>query len=409
VEEPGGFHQDGKRDLMASSESLANRLIQALRTRDEARRLLASAEQLSTDESVSEEHREALTQEYGERVSAGDAEVERIKSLIRDERAGMAEELAGLRKEESALDVRQKVGEYTPAQFKSATADLRKRMDSLARLDASFAVLLGAETEADVKPVSRRAGAGSPAHARATQNLPVERSNEPEAAGTGVRTGFATASAVTPRWLLLGSLGLVIVGGLAVAILFFSAAFGGGSGLPGLPSLPSLSSLLPGGEDTPTTPTTPPTSPVMPTREPTTPPATSTPAATAETTMSIDLRAAPNVGSLLIDVAYDPAALQLLSVQAAGLPSGTLFEYSVSQGHAVLAVVTASGLNSNWSIAHLTFKRAAGAATSGQSTVTVSSVQAHRADNLAPITSTVSPGSVNLQNLSAVGPVITFS
>jgi len=143
---------------MASSQNLTGQLTQALRARDEARRLLASAEQLSTDESVSEEHREALTQEYGERVSAGDAEVERIKSLIRDERAGMAEELASLRKEESALDVRQKVGEYTPAQFKNATADLRKRMDSLARLDTSFAALLEAETESDVKRTSRQAG-----------------------------------------------------------------------------------------------------------------------------------------------------------------------------------------------------------------------------------------------------------
>ncbi|MCK9357259.1 MAG: hypothetical protein M0R22_09000, partial [Dehalococcoidia bacterium] len=386
---------------MASSQNLSGELAQALRARDEARRLLASAEQLSTDESVSEEHREALAQEYGERVSAGDAEVERIKSLIRDERAGMVDELAGLRKEESALDVRQKVGEYTPAQFKDAIADLRRRMDSLARLDTSFAALLEAETESDVKPASRRAGVGSPAVARAKVSLPVERSSEPEAAGGGLRSGFATASAVTPRWLLLGSLGLVIVGGLAVAVLFFNAAIGGGSGLPGLPSLPSLSGLLPGGEETPTTPTTP----LMPTREPTTPaattPATSTPAATAETTMSIDLRAAPNVGSLLIDVAYDPAALELVRVQGAGLPSSALFEYGVSQGHVVLGVVTTSGLNGDWSVGYLVFKRAAGAATSGQSAVAVSSVQAHRADNLASIAATAVPGRVNLADLSA--------
>jgi hypothetical protein len=388
---------------MASSQNLTGQLTQALRARDEARRLLASAEQLSTDESVSEEHREALTQEYGERVSAGDAEVERIKSLIRDERAGMAEELASLRKEESALEVRQKVGEYTPAQFKNATADLRRRMDSLAGLDTSFAALLEAETEADVKPASRRAVAGSPAVARAKERLPVETSSEPELSGGGLRGGFASASAVTPRWLLLGSLGLVIVGGLAVAILFFNAAIGGGSGLPGLPS---LSGLLPGGEETPTTPT----APVMPTREPTTSPTTSAPVpSTAETTMSIDLRAAPNVGSLLIDVAYDPAALELVRVQGAGLPSSALFEYGVSQGHVAIGVVTTSGLNGDWSVGYLVFRRAAGAATSGESAVAVSSVQAHRADNLASIAATVVSGRVNLQNLSAVGPVVTFS
>jgi len=391
---------------MASSQNLTGQLTQALRARDEARRLLASAEQLSTDESVSEEHREALMQEYGERVSAGDAEVERIKSLIRDERAGMTEELASLRKEESALEVRQKVGEYTPAQVKNATAALRRRMDSRAGLDTSFAALLEAETEADVKPASRRAGAGSPAVARAKESLRVETSNETDAAGGGLRSGFASASAVTPRWLLLGSLGLVIVGGLAVAILFFNAAIGGGSGLPGLPS---LSGLLPGGEETTTTPTTP-TTPLMPTREPTISPTTSAPVpAMAETTMSIDLRSAPNVGSLLIDVAYDPAALELVRVQAAGLPAGTLFEYGVSQGHIAIGLVTTSGLNSNWSIAYLTFRRAAGAATSGESAVVVSGVQAHRADNLASIASTVVPGRVNLQNLSAVGPAVAFS
>lgn len=389
---------------MASSQNLPGELAQALRARDEARRLVASAEQLGTDESVTGEHRDALRQEYAERVESGDAEVERIKSLIRDQRAEMAAELDGLRKEESALEVRQKVGEYSPAQFKSATADLRKRMDSIARLDASFAVLLEAETESDVKHAPRRAGGAAAAAVGAAESLPVERPTEPESAGGGLKNGFASASAVTPRWLLLGSLGLIIVGAIAVVILFLGAS-GGGGGL----SLPSLPNLFQGGDESPATPT----APLMPTREPTTPPtttpATSAPAATAETTMSIDLRSAPNVGSLLIDVAYDPAALELVRVQGAGLPSGALFEYGVSQGHVVLGVVTTSGLNGDWSIGYLVFRRAAGAATSGESAVAVSSVQAHRADSLAQIASTVSPGRVNLADLSAVGPAVTFS
>ena len=125
--------------------------------------------------------------------------------------------------------------------------------------------------------------------------------------------------------------------------------------------------------------------------------------------MSVDLRAAPGVGSLLVDISYDPAALELVRVQAAGLPSGTLFEYGVSQGRVTLGVVNASGLTGNWSIAYLTFKKAAGAATSGESTIAVSNVLAHRSDNLAQVSATGSAGRVDLKNLSAVGPAVAFS
>ncbi len=404
MEEQGGFDKHGERELMASSEELTGQLTQALRERDEARRLVASAEQLSADESVAPEHREALAQEYAERLAAADGEVQRLKALVGDRRAEIADEVTALEKERGALEIRQKVGEYTPAQLKSATADLDRRAASLSRLDASLAALLEAETESDVRPASRRAG-GTPAVARVAKSSPVELPEEPAAAsGGGLRGGIASASAVTPRWLLLGSLGLVVVGGIAVVFLFISAMGGGNGGIS--LNLPSLPGLFQGGDETPA-PTTP-TAPIMPTR-PTTSPTTSAPSVTAtETTVSVDLRSAPNVGSLLIDIAFDPAALQLTQVQAAGLPSGTLFEYSTSPGHVVLGVVTSSGLNNNWSIAYLTFRRAAGAATSGQSAVTVSSVQAHRADTLAQVVFTASPGKVNLSDLSAVGPAIVF-
>jgi len=278
-------------------------------------------------------------------------------------------------------------------------------MASLSRLDASLAALLEAETESDMRPTSRPAAGAAPVQ-RTVGRPPVEPLEQPAAgSGGGLRGGIASASAVTPRWLLLGSLGLVVVGGIAVVILFISAMSGGAGGI-NLPSLPGLPGLFQSGDDTPA-PTTP-TTPVMPTR-PTTSPTPPVPPATAtETTISVDLRSAPNVGSLLIDVAFDPAALQLTHVQAAGLPSGTLFEYSTSPGHAVLGVVTASGLNGSWSIAYLTFRQAAGAATSGQSAVTIGAVQAHRADTLAQVSATTSPGKVNLSDLSAVGLAIVF-
>ncbi len=236
------------------------------------------------------EHRDALKQEYAERVETGDAEVERVKSLVREQQAEMADELESLRREESALEVRQKVGEYTPAQFKNATADLRKRMDSLSRLDASYTALLEAETESDVKRASRQAAGAAAPVARTAERVTSESGKAAAAAADGrPQNGFASASSVTPRWLLLGSLGLVIVGGLAAAILFFTATIGGGSGLPSLPSLPSLSGLLPGGDETPTTPTTPPTPPVMPTREPTTPPTTTPAASTPAAILAVDV------------------------------------------------------------------------------------------------------------------------
>jgi len=394
---------------MAYVEDLTSQLTQALRARDEVRRLVASAERLSGDESVAEEHREALRSEYAERLAASDAEVERLKLLIGDRRVEVADGLNDLRREESALEVRHKVGEFTVPQFKSATEELQKRIDLLSRLDASYGALLQANTEADVRRASKHTGAASDSRAatRVPEGRPEKAKDEtvemPATAGNGLQRGFASASAVAPKWLLYGSLGLVVVGAIAVVILFISAAGGGGFSLPNLPN------PFQGGDEAPSNPTSP-TSPAMPTREPTTTPATTSPSAmVTETTMPVDLRAAPNVGSLVVDLTYDPAALELIRVQAAGLPSGALFEYGVSEGRLTLGVVSVSGLNGNWSVAYLTFKRAAGAVGSGESTVVVSSVQAYRSDNLAQITATGTAGRVNLKDLSAVGPVIAFS
>ena len=254
---------------MASAENLTGLLTQALRARDEARRLLASAEQLSGDESVAEEHREALKNEYAERAATSEVEVERLKSLIADRQVELADELSGLRKEESALEVRHKVGEFTVAQFRSATAELHRRMDSLSRLDTSLGALLQAETEADVRRAPRQTSSAaavsrSPSRVseRVPETVPDESIETPAAAGGGLQRGIASASAVTPKWLLFGSLGLVVVGAIAVVVLFISAAAGGGGGF----NLPNLPNLFQGSDNAPATPT----SPVMPTREPTT-------------------------------------------------------------------------------------------------------------------------------------------
>ena len=376
---------------MAESQNLSVQLSRALHARDEAGK-----------------HASAVD------LEAADAEVARLKALVLDRLDGIASELGELRKQLSAQEVRFKTGEYTEVQYRNATADARRRIAALSRLEESFGVLLAAETEADIRRTSGRSSAilevKTPAKAKAELTEEVSRARDyvpgkKGPAGVSVpseqvsqahdyvpgKKGLAGIPA--PKWMLIGSFALIGVGVVAVAVLLLQA-------VAGPIKLPSLAQR---GGGTDTTATTLPTAPPS-TAAPTTPVAP----ASAEFQVPVQLRGANGIGSLFVELGYDASAIEVVRLDAAALPTGTLFEYGLGQGTVSIGAVSSSGLTGDWVVAFVTCRRAAGAPSSGVTTIAVADVQAHRAADLSQVAVADLDGSVNLSSLAAVAPTITF-
>jgi len=352
--------------LSTAPDGVSVQLARALHARDNARKHSASEAQLE----------------------AAESEVVRLQSLVRDRLDEIAVELDGLRREQRAQEVRYKTGEYTEAQYRNATADVRRRLSSLERLEESFAVLLRAESEAEVRHTASRPvvslGATSPTAAKQTARKELSKAKEyvPRSKGLG--------GIPAPKWMLIGSGVLIAVGAVALVILLIQSV-GGSFSLPNLFQRDGVVS-------TPTSPNV----------APTTSPTTTVAPAMSEFQVPVQLRGTQGVGSLYVELAYDPSAVELIRLDYAALPAGTLSDHGLGQGTVSIGLVTSGGLTGDWVIAFITCRRAAGAATSGDTTIVVSEVRAHRAADLAQVGATGSNGRVNLSSLTVVAPTITF-
>ena len=357
---------------MAQSHDLSVQLARALRSRDQAR-----AHAVPEDQSP-----------------AAEDEVDRIKSLVQLRQDEIAVDLDGLRRQLSAQEVRHKTGEYTEAQYRTATADVRRRISSLERLEESFGALLLAETEADVRRISGRSAASivaakpSSVRSRALDEMSPVSDRMSGAKGLG--------GIPAPKWMLIGSGVLIVVGAIAVLVLLMQATVG--------TSLPSLPGFFQRGGDGGTP---------SPTSSATTPPSTATAAPAtapvgAQFQVPVQLRGAQDVGSLYVELDYDPAAVEIVSFDFAALPASTLVDHGLEPGTVSIGVVTSGGLTGDWVIAFITCRRAAGAASSGDTAIAVSELQAHSALDLAEVLANGSNGHVNLTSLAVSAPTITF-
>jgi hypothetical protein len=358
---------------MSESQNLSVQLAQALRARDAAR------------------SRPAPEQE----IQAADTEVERLRALVRNRLDETTTELGALRREAQTYEIRYKTGEYTQAQYQNATADIRRRIASQERLEESFSTLLQAESEAAARHVS-----GGTAASRGGMSVagvtPTARDDVSDASGYAA-SGQGAGGIPAPRWMLIGSGVLVAFGAVALVILLIQSAAGSFS-------LPALPSVFQRGGDTGDAP---------PTSAPTSPPATAFPTATAapagaEFQIPIQLRAAQDLGSLYVSLDYDPAVVEIVRLDYAALPSNTLADHEIGQGRVTVGVVNAGGFDGDWTVAFMTCRRAAGAPASGDSTVVISEIQAHRATDLAGLLADGSNGHINLSSLVVAAPTITF-
>ncbi len=159
-------------------------------------------------------------------------------------------------------------------------------------------------------------------------------------------------------------------------------------------------------------PTAAPTSAPTPiaTARPTTPaPApVSTPTATptlATLEVPVTLRGASNLGSLQLELRFDPQALELKGVKAGPLARNALVDSKLSApGRVQIGLVAASGISGDGGVVILTF---APAGKAGPVSLTVEQLQAADTD-LRDLVVTTTAGQFGGTGSQATGPVINF-
>ena len=380
--------------------NLSGSLLQALSARDEARRLLASVDRLGAEGSLDDATADAMRREYEERLQAADADVARVRDTIGEQQQQLSQELEKLRREEAALEVRHKVGEFDLKEYQKAAGKLQSRIEGLERQSVALEQLSTAEAASEAEAFAAEADRAAPSRAKPSHSTTAEQSAI-RSAGTAIPSGGGQygwvqrlTSGRTP-YLLSGA--LVAIGVIAVVILLAQAG-GGGFSLPnpfsgtGLPGSSDGDLVVTEGEFDEKPATTPPTS---------------TPAG-ASITVPIVLHGAPDVGSLHVEMTYDSNAVQVTSVQSSTLPPDSLFEYSSAPGRVTVGLVSPDGLVGDGEVATVTFELLSSAPGGGQTALVLENVVAHSAGNLLQVIATSSPGSLGLQDMSALPPVVSF-
>lgn len=199
------------------------------------------------------------------------------------------------------------------------------------------------------------------------------------------------------QWFLL-----MASGSLAVVVAVVSLACNKPSPPPPPPPTPAATAR-------PTTAPTPTPTPVA-TARPATPAPTPVPTPTAAPApaildIPITVRGASNLGSLQLELRFDPQALELKGVKAGPLARNALVDSKISApGRVQIGLVAASGISGDGGVIMLTF---APAGKAGPVSLTVEQLQASDTD-LRDLVVTTSAGQFTGTGSQATGPVISF-
>ena len=370
-------------------QKLDKELVQALRERAETLRLLDSLEHLETGESITEKDRAVLKHDYEERLSAADASIERLRASIRDQLRSLKTDRERLLQQKSTLEVRHKVGELDTADYREAVAELNESERDLRRRQSELVRLHKAESDADIAALS------SATHREQTGLAPRAR-----LAMAG--TGWSGKSWLSGHRLTLVAGSLVAAGVLVVAVLVVQA---------GVPGLPSISNPFQPGDDAPAETASTDPGPAAADSGGTALVGTDSgelPNVEMEFELPLIVRAAPRVGSLHVELAYEEAEVELISVQAGALPVGSLFQYAAESGRVTMGIVSVDGLEGDLAVASLMFRVYPDAERVGDASFVVENVAAHDAILLAPIATTGGPGRVDLVSLAVTPAAVDF-
>jgi hypothetical protein len=124
------------------------------------------------------------------------------------------------------------------------------------------------------------------------------------------------------------------------------------------------------------------------------------------TTIPINLTNASDVGSLHIELVYDPAIIEVTAVKAGKLAQNAVVDSNISApGRAIIGIVNSNGIAGSGAVASVSFKSKA---KTGSSALTLENVEAYSAETLQDIRTQVSAGLYNAQTKKVDAPSISF-
>ena len=120
----------------------------------------------------------------------------------------------------------------------------------------------------------------------------------------------------------------------------------------------------------------------------------------------INLTGASDVGSLHIELVYDPAIIQVTGVKAGQLAQNAVVDSNITTpGRAVIGIVSSAGITGSGAVASVAFTAKA---KTGNSALTLENVEAYSAEKLEDIRTQVSSGQYNAQTKKVNAPSISF-
>jgi hypothetical protein len=120
----------------------------------------------------------------------------------------------------------------------------------------------------------------------------------------------------------------------------------------------------------------------------------------------INLSGANDVGSLHIELVYDPAVIEVTDVKAGKLAQNAFLDSNIqTPGRVIIGIVNSNGIAGSGTVASIAFKSKA---KTGTSTLTLENVVANSAEKLQDIRTKVSAGQYNAQSKKVDAPSISF-
>jgi hypothetical protein len=120
----------------------------------------------------------------------------------------------------------------------------------------------------------------------------------------------------------------------------------------------------------------------------------------------IRLEGASNVGSISIELVYDPAMLEPTDVEAGEMAANAMIESNIGiPGRVIIGIIDSSGISGDGAIATVLFNPVGDG---GMSSLSLENVETHDATTLIDIVNQTSDGSVAEGGTSIMAPAVSF-
>ena len=127
---------------------------------------------------------------------------------------------------------------------------------------------------------------------------------------------------------------------------------------------------------------------------------------TADQTIALTVEDAVNVGSVSLDIIYDPTVIEIVEVKIDGLAKNAMMEYNAETlGQVTIGIVDSNGIKGSGNLVKLGFNVLDQHSVSN---ITIENVKAHDAESLIDVISETYDGQIDASDGSVLSPGIRF-